>query len=158
MLNHITITGNLTADPELRKTGGGIPWCSFTVACERDRRDPNGEREVDFLPMQSLPIRRGDDVLQFKKLPRECYHVMEVSNEIIRVVRGMQGYYPTDIPTVSRDHAQMLADKMNKELGVTKAQAEAMFVGSLFGWNVPGADPDNYDEEGKPCKVSRRVK
>lgn len=49
MLNHITITGNLTADPELRKTGSGIPTCSFTVACERDRRGPNGEKEVDFI-------------------------------------------------------------------------------------------------------------
>ena len=97
-------------------------------------------------------------VSNINKLPRECYRVMEVSYEIIRVVRGMQGYYPTDIPTVSRDHAQMLADKMNKELGVTKAEAEAMFVGSLFGWNVPGADPDNYDENGKPKRVSRKAK
>lgn len=89
------------------------------------------------------------------KLPRESYHVMEVSNEIIRVVRGMQGYYPTFIPVENREQAQALVDEKNKELGVTKAQAEAMFVGSLFGWNIPGADPDNYNENGVPKKVPR---
>lgn len=93
-----------------------------------------------------------------EKLPRECYHVMEISNDIVRVMRGMQGYYPTDITVVSRDHARMLTDKMNKELGVTKAQAEAMFVGSLFGWNCPGADPDNYDANGVPKQNARKVK
>ena len=93
-------------------------------------------------------------VSNLNKLPRECYHVMEVSNEIIRVVRGMQGYYPTFISVDSREQALALADEKNRELGVTKAQAEAMFVGSLFGWNVPGADPDNYDENGVPKKRS----
>lgn len=93
-----------------------------------------------------------------KKLPRECYHVMEVSCEIVKLVRGMQGYYPTYIPAESKEQAQMMVDERNKELGVTKAQAEAMFVGSLFGWNVPGADPDNYDENGTPKKRSRKIK
>lgn len=32
MINHMTLQGRLTRDPELRKTNGGIPVCSFTVA------------------------------------------------------------------------------------------------------------------------------
>ncbi|MET8698263.1 single-stranded DNA-binding protein [Kitasatospora sp. NPDC004723] len=28
----ITVTGNLTADPELRHTGEGVPWLTFNVA------------------------------------------------------------------------------------------------------------------------------
>ena len=40
--------------------------------------------------------------------------------------------------------------EINREIGVTPAQAEAMKVGSMFGWNVPGADPKSYDEKGKP--------
>lgn len=41
---------------------------------------------------------------------------------------------------------------MNHELGITPAQAEAMKVGSMFDWNAPGADPKNYDENGKLVK------
>ena len=93
---------------------------------------------------------------ELNNLPRESYHVMEVSNEIVKVVRGMQGYYPTFRIAETREQAQLLADQMNKDLGVTKAQAEAMFVGSLFGWNVPGANPDNYDENGNPKKVAKK--
>ena len=50
MLNHITIMGRLTRDPELRRTGSGIAVTSFTVAVDRDfgGRD-GGERETDFI-------------------------------------------------------------------------------------------------------------
>ena len=50
MLNHITIMGRLTRDPELRRTGSGIAVASFTLAVDRDfgGRD-GGERETDFI-------------------------------------------------------------------------------------------------------------
>ena len=50
MLNHITIMGRLTRDPELRRTGSGIAVTSFTVAVDRDfsGRD-GGEKETDFI-------------------------------------------------------------------------------------------------------------
>lgn len=50
MLNHITIMGRLTRDPELRRTGSGIAVASFTLAVDRDYspRD-GGERETDFI-------------------------------------------------------------------------------------------------------------
>ena len=50
MLNHITIMGRLTREPELRRTGSGIAVASFTVAVDRDfsGRD-GGEKETDFI-------------------------------------------------------------------------------------------------------------
>ena len=50
MLNHITIMGRLTRDPELRRTGSGIAVTSFTLAVDRDfgGRD-GGEKETDFI-------------------------------------------------------------------------------------------------------------
>ncbi len=50
MLNHITIMGRLTRDPELRRTGSGVAVASFTLAVDRDfgGRD-GGERETDFI-------------------------------------------------------------------------------------------------------------
>lgn len=49
MLNHITIQGRLTKDPELRHTGSGTPVASFTIACDRDFKDQNGENQTDFV-------------------------------------------------------------------------------------------------------------
>jgi hypothetical protein len=82
-----------------------------------------------------------------EKLPEKCYGILLATNELIIIRRGEDGYYPmkdgpyyTDKETVS---------EMNAKIGVTPAQAEAMSMGSMFGWNTPGADPDNYDEDGK---------
>lgn len=50
MLNHITIMGRLTRDPELRYTQSQTPVASFTLAVDRDfaSRD-GGERQTDFI-------------------------------------------------------------------------------------------------------------
>ena len=50
MLNHITVMGRLTRDPEMRTTQSGVSVVSFTVACDRDfgGRD-GGERQTDFI-------------------------------------------------------------------------------------------------------------
>ena len=49
MLNHINAMARLTRDPELRHTQSGNAVCSFSIACERDRADKDGKREVDYL-------------------------------------------------------------------------------------------------------------
>ena len=50
MLNHITIMGRLTRDPELRRTGSGIAVTSFALAVDRDFAPKDGgERGCDFI-------------------------------------------------------------------------------------------------------------
>lgn len=50
MLNHATIMGRLTRDPELKRTGSGIAVANFTVAVDRDfTGKESGEREADFI-------------------------------------------------------------------------------------------------------------
>ena len=49
-LNHITIMGRLTRDPELRRTGTGVAVTSFTLAVDRDFGPKDGgEKETDFI-------------------------------------------------------------------------------------------------------------
>ena len=49
-LNHITIMGRLTRDPELRRTGSGVAVTSFTLAVDRDFADKqSGVKETDFI-------------------------------------------------------------------------------------------------------------
>ena len=49
MLNHITIMGRLTRDPELRHTQSGTAVAGFTLAVDRDFKAEGGERETDFI-------------------------------------------------------------------------------------------------------------
>lgn len=49
MLNHVTIMGRLTRDPELRHTQSGAAVSSFTLAVDRDFKSHSGERETDFV-------------------------------------------------------------------------------------------------------------
>ena len=44
-INRVVITGNLTADPELRSTPNGKPVCSLRIACNTRRK--SGEEWVD---------------------------------------------------------------------------------------------------------------
>ena len=49
MLNHITLQGRLTRDPELRRTQSGTAVASFTLAVERDAKAQDGTRHTDFI-------------------------------------------------------------------------------------------------------------
>lgn len=52
MMNHITLIGRMTKDPELRYTQSNVPVASFTLAVERDIKS-NGEKQTDFIPCVS---------------------------------------------------------------------------------------------------------
>ena len=49
MINHLTLQGRLTRDPELRQTAGGVPVCSFTVAWSERHKDRDQETRL-FMP------------------------------------------------------------------------------------------------------------
>ena len=49
MLNKIILMGRLTRDPELRRTATGTAVTSFVLAVDRDFKNQNGEKDVDFI-------------------------------------------------------------------------------------------------------------
>ena len=48
-MNKCFLLGNLTKDPEVASTSTGIAVTKFTIACNRNYTNANGEREADFL-------------------------------------------------------------------------------------------------------------
>jgi hypothetical protein len=79
----------------------------------------------------------------FEGLPEFSFAKLPTTGETIKIVRGESGYRVND------KYKTANADELNETLGVTKAQAEAMMTGSMFGWHVAGANPANFDENGK---------
>ncbi len=48
-MNKVILIGNLTRDPELQTTNGGVSVCRFTLAVTRRFANSEGERDADFL-------------------------------------------------------------------------------------------------------------
>lgn len=82
----------------------------------------------------------------FDRLPRVCLARRPSDNRPIRLHRGAKDYYEV--------HPDTDVDRFNEERGITLAQIEAMQIGSMFGWGVPGADPAHYQEERGGLRIN----
>ena len=93
-----------------------------------------------------------------ENLPEYCYTTIHDDAELIFVKRGEKGYYPCKASSSDPAWNRKFADEKNRDKGVTKAQEEAMLAGSMFGWKVPAAFPENYNLDGSIKTKSQREK
>lgn len=101
--------------------------------------------------------RNGSTVIPLRSsLPEQCYGVLPSTGELVIVKKGESGYYRTDIDMGSKEENHGLAEEYNGKLGVSKAQSTAMLAGSMFGWQVPAADPKHYDENGQSVRPKQK--
>lgn len=77
------------------------------------------------------------------ELPSICYTKILTTGEIAIIKKGESGYHELDYKELRT------VDELNESIGVSPMQEKAMLIGSMFGWYVPGADPNNYNSEGK---------
>ena len=98
----------------------------------------------------------GNTVIPLRSsLPEQCYVFVQTENCVGIVKKGESGFYRTDIQGGKPSETNALVNEMNKKLGLSKGQAEAMKAGSMFGWHTPAANPESYDKDGflkKPKK------
>ena len=83
-------------------------------------------------------------------LPELCFSTLASTGQLICIKRGESGYYPSKWDTGDKNRNVELADELNENLGVSPVQRQAMEVGSMAGWDVPGADPAKYQEVFQP--------
>lgn len=84
------------------------------------------------------------------ELPNDCFGIFPSSGELIFIVLGEKGYYPSDKSTNDPEMNRQIETASNALLGVTRQQAEAMLAGSLLGWDKPAAKPWKYDMNDNP--------
>lgn len=88
-------------------------------------------------------------------LPEVCYSILPSTGDVIIIKHGESGYYRSEYSTEDKAFNREFANDRNANLGVSKAQVEAMLAGSMYGWDVPAADPKSYDENGTPLRNTK---
>ena len=94
-----------------------------------------GQCGATFIPLRS-------------DLPEVCFSILPSTGDVIIIKHGESGYYRCEYSTEDKAFNREFANDRNANLGVSKAQVEAMLAGSMYGWDVPAADPKSYDENG----------
>lgn len=66
-INRVILTGNLTRDPELRSTGGGLAICSLRIATNTRRKDGQSGEWIDKPNYFDVTIfgRQGENAAQY---------------------------------------------------------------------------------------------
>ena len=136
MLNHIVIMGRLTRDPELRRTGSGLPVASFSVAVDRDfGKNENGEKETDFIDCVAWR-QTGEFVSKYFTKGR-----------MIVVSGRLQIRSWTDKDGNKRRTAEVVAD--NCYFGDSKRDAEGgSYGGNTYGGNSYGGNSYGGNQGG----------
>ena len=139
MLNHITIMGRLTRDPELRRTGTGVAVASFTVAVDRDfgGRD-GGEKETDFIDCVAWR-QTGEFVSKYF-----------TKGSMIVVSGRLQIRSWNDKDGNKRRTAEVVAD--NVYFGESRRSSEGnAYGGNIYGNNSYAAPAPSFGEYAAPA-------
>ena len=146
MLNHLTVMGRLTRDPELRRTGSGIAVASFTVACDRDFAPKDGgDRECDFIDCVAWR-QTGEFVSKY---------FQKGSMAVVSGRLQIRGW--TDKDGNKRRTAEVVAD--NVYFGSSKRDSDSdrsssyggnTYGGNSGGYNAPASN-NNYGSYNAPA-------
>jgi single-strand DNA-binding protein len=133
-LPHITMSGNLVADPELRFTAAGKPVASFRIACtDRRKNSTTGEWEDGdsvFLSCTAWnnaeaiteQLRKGSKIVVTGTLKQSTYQAKDGTDRTSYEVTCQ------DIALVIRDqHSKPIAPAANDPWTATTSTEEAPF-------------------------------
>ena len=98
-MNKVFLIGNLTRDPELTETAGGVSVCHFAIAVNRNYTSSDGERQTDFF---NVTAWRGlaDTVARYTKKGNK----VAVTGSIqIRNYEDNQGVRRTAVDVIAQD-------------------------------------------------------
>ena len=132
-LNHITIMGRMTRDPELRRTTAGVAVANFTLAVDRDYSGKE-EKETDFIECVAWR-QTGEFVSKYLTKGRMAV----VSGRL--QIRGW-----TDKDGNKRKTAEVVAD--NVYFGDSKSNGSDNTATNFGGSPAPASDFAMLDDDG----------
>lgn len=82
-------------------------------------------------------------------LPETCFSTLRSTGELIILKNGETGYHLSEWDTGDKVRNQEIAASHNSGCGINPAQVQAMEVGAMCGFEVPGANPQIYFDTAK---------
>lgn len=110
-----------------------------------------GDNLYHICQFAEISERNGDTVIPYRNsLPDKCYVYIDTREAFGIVTKGKDGFeLCAEAKFPDRKRNFEYADKLNEELGITKAQSEAMTMASMMGWADKLADPRTYEPKQK---------
>lgn len=120
-------------------------------------KDPDGYDRYTAYAVKQTHSCLLDSLVSYARcyLPKYCYGILPSTNELVIIKRNESEYAPVDYIASGKVRKLTYANRLNAQLGVSKAQAAAMLAGATQGWFMPDADPQNYDKDGKLLRSKR---
>lgn len=125
-MNKVILTGNLSRDPELTTTNGGVSVCRFTLAVQRRFQNSEGERDADFL---NVVVWRGqaENCHKFLKKGSKCGVVGRIQTSSFEGQDGNRRY----VTEIIADEVEFLTSKAGGDNSAVEVKDEPKKVAEL---------------------------
>ncbi len=143
--NKVILIGNITSDPELKQTQGGLSVCSFSIAVNRRFKGENGQQDCDFISIVAWRQQAEFVTRYFKK------------GQAILICGQLQTRNYTDKQNNKRVAVEVVADEVsfvgNKESGeaenkrVYNPETDAKYMPSAYTQNSQNFEEIPGDEQ-----------
>lgn len=115
-MNQVNLIGNLTRDPELAETSGGVKVCRFAIAVNRNYKGSDGERKTDYFNCVAWR-GLGETITKYTKKGNK----IRVTGSIeTRTYEDSQGVKHTGIDIVAQDVEFLTAKSSAEDDAVSK--------------------------------------
>jgi single-strand DNA-binding protein len=130
-INRVILTGNLTRDPELRATGGGLAICALRIATNTRRKDGQTGEWVDKPNYFDVTIfgRQGENAAQYLSKGRP-----------VAVDGRLEWREFTDKEGNNRQAVEIVADNIQFLGGREEGQGGGGYGGQQSGGFTPRSD------------------
>lgn len=136
-MNKVFLIGNLTRDPELTETSGGVSVCRFAIAVNRNYSGPDGERKTDFFNVTAWR-GLGETVSRYAKKGNK---VAVVGSIELRNYEDNQGVKRTSVDIIAQD-----VEFLSPKGGTNGAGYESDMPATQGGSRKPSLQ--SFDDDG----------
>ena len=90
-MNKVVLIGNLTRDPELQTTNGGVSVCRFSLAVTRRFANAEGERDADFINIV-VWRNQAENCHKYLKKGSKCAVIGRIQTSVYDAPDGSKRY------------------------------------------------------------------
>lgn len=138
MVNLVIIVGRLTSDVQLQKTASGVSFARFNLACDRKKKDSNGNKQADFPSIKAFG-KQAEFIGQYGH-KGDVYGIIGHVNTERREKEGRYEYYEG----IVADSVQFVSRAENQNSSNSTSISTEEKVKEMFG------DPIEIDPTDLP--------